>query len=211
MPIETIKCQECGSADVTEFKPGSYVCGHCEAIFKHVQLAGLGVGCEVDGCGVLAVGRCAICACAYCASHKSAYDVCDPCAARRAAEEREDYRQWVERAHSGLPANRLTVVLSDATFDQEVEQSSEPVLVLLWAQWVKPALDMLETVEHIARGFQNQLRVASLDIDKAPHVSQRLQVQSIPILFLYKDGEVVFQKVGLIDEWTLVQELRRHL
>jgi thioredoxin-like negative regulator of GroEL len=70
---------------------------------------------------------------------------------------------------------------------------------------------MLETVEHIARGFQNQLRVASLDIDKAPHVSQRLQVQSIPILFLYKDGEVVFQKVGLIDEWTLVQELRRHL
>ena len=37
MPIETIKCQECGSAEVTEFKSGTYVCGHCEAIFRHVD------------------------------------------------------------------------------------------------------------------------------------------------------------------------------
>jgi hypothetical protein len=37
VPIETIKCQECGSAEVTEFKPGTYVCGHCEAVFRHVD------------------------------------------------------------------------------------------------------------------------------------------------------------------------------
>jgi hypothetical protein len=79
MPIETIKCQECGSADVTEFKPGSYVCGHCEAIFKHVQPAGLAVGCEVNGCGVLAVGRCRTCGCGYCPSHKRG-DECCTCA-----------------------------------------------------------------------------------------------------------------------------------
>jgi DNA-directed RNA polymerase subunit RPC12/RpoP len=43
MPIETIKCQECGSADVTEFKPGSYVCSHCESVFKVVSTVGAGV------------------------------------------------------------------------------------------------------------------------------------------------------------------------
>ncbi|MGA2165612.1 MAG: hypothetical protein ABSH36_14260 [Solirubrobacteraceae bacterium] len=57
MPVETIKCQECGSADVTEFKVGTYVCGHCEAIFKHVDPSGTAT-CL---CGTFAVGRCAEC------------------------------------------------------------------------------------------------------------------------------------------------------
>jgi len=75
MPIETIKCQECGSADVTEFKAGSYVCGHCEAIFKHVVPAAAGGGCEIDGCGVPAVGRCSSCSRRFCATHQAHYTV----------------------------------------------------------------------------------------------------------------------------------------
>ena len=71
MPVETIKCRECGSADVTEFKAGSYVCGHCESVFKHVAPAGTIVACEIDGCGVLAVGRCVSCGRAFCGTHGS--------------------------------------------------------------------------------------------------------------------------------------------
>src|ERR1700736_4220979 len=70
MPIETIKCQECGSADVTEFKPGSYVCGHCEAIFKHVTPADGSGGCQIGGCGVPAVGKCNACARRFCTTHQ---------------------------------------------------------------------------------------------------------------------------------------------
>ena len=72
MPIETIKCQECGSADVTEFKSGTYVCGHCESVFKYTKTeeghAGP-VACET--CGVLAVGRCRDCARPFCADHQA--------------------------------------------------------------------------------------------------------------------------------------------
>jgi ribosomal protein L7/L12 len=71
MPVETIKCRECGSADVTEFKPGSYVCAHCEAIFKHVLSGGTVVGCEIEGCGVTAIGRCQSCGHAFCATHQA--------------------------------------------------------------------------------------------------------------------------------------------
>jgi hypothetical protein len=78
VPIETIKCQECGSADVTEFKPGTYVCGHCEAVFKHVAQAREVVGCEVDNCGVLAVGRCELCGRAFCGTH-GGQKTCEPC------------------------------------------------------------------------------------------------------------------------------------
>ena len=71
MPVETIKCRECGSADVTEFKPGSYVCGHCEAIFKHITPAHIAGGCQIDDCGVPAVGRCSSCNRRFCGTHQA--------------------------------------------------------------------------------------------------------------------------------------------
>ena len=60
MPVETIKCQECGSADVTEFKTGSYVCAHCEAVFKHVSPAG-SVAEPCVFCGSDSVATCKQC------------------------------------------------------------------------------------------------------------------------------------------------------
>jgi hypothetical protein len=69
MPIETIKCQECGSADVTEFKPGSYVCGHCEAVFKHIDPSQS--TSEVCSCGTFAIGRCYECSVAVCGLHSA--------------------------------------------------------------------------------------------------------------------------------------------
>jgi hypothetical protein len=70
MPVETIKCQECGSADVTEFKVDTYVCGHCEAVFKHVDPLSVS-SCS---CGTFAIGRCAICHMPVCAQHSEMLD-----------------------------------------------------------------------------------------------------------------------------------------
>jgi len=69
MPIETIKCQECGSAGVTEFKPGSYVCGHCEAVFKHVQPSKPAI--ELCSCGTFAIGHCHECGTPVCNTHSA--------------------------------------------------------------------------------------------------------------------------------------------
>jgi hypothetical protein len=86
MPIETIKCQECGSADVTEFKPGSYICGHCESVFKVVSTAA-----ELCGCGTLAEGRCSDCGSWVCKDHSALWEQARLCSAhlrsRRDAQE----------------------------------------------------------------------------------------------------------------------------
>jgi chemotaxis protein histidine kinase CheA len=71
MPIETIKCQECGSVDVTEFKPGSYVCRHCEAVFKHLDPSKLTLTNELCACGTFAIGHCAECAAPVCGTHSA--------------------------------------------------------------------------------------------------------------------------------------------
>lgn len=57
MSLESVNCRQCGSADVTEFKAGTYVCGHCEAVFKHIDQSGT----ATCACGTFAVGRCAEC------------------------------------------------------------------------------------------------------------------------------------------------------
>src|SRR4051794_29881451 len=87
MTIETIKCQECGSADVIELKTGSYACQHCEAVFKHVRPASdAGVAaCEFGGCGVLAAGRCRECRRAFCEAHAEHASGFGPAAVRCAA------------------------------------------------------------------------------------------------------------------------------
>jgi ribosomal protein L37AE/L43A len=57
MAVEIMRCRSCGSAEVTEFKAGSYVCGHCEAVFRHVHSSG-GASCA---CGITASTRCGVC------------------------------------------------------------------------------------------------------------------------------------------------------
>jgi hypothetical protein len=92
MPVETIKCQECGSSDVQEVKPSTYFCNHCDAVCQHVDPTATPVaGCEIDSCGVAAVGRCHGCTRAFCGTHQGreddaiSVDLCSSCQAERVA------------------------------------------------------------------------------------------------------------------------------
>jgi hypothetical protein len=110
MPVETIKCQECGSSDVLALKTGGFVCSHCDAIFDRVIPFGLSgaVGCQIDRCGVTSVGRCLSCGRAFCRTHQGwrgrsggqivpLLDSCVSCeAARASAEEEENERSQRE-------------------------------------------------------------------------------------------------------------------
>jgi hypothetical protein len=71
--MDTIRCRECGSADVTEFNPGSYVCGQCETVFRQAEPSSSQEtsGCQIDACGVPAVGRCRSCGRRFCRTHQA--------------------------------------------------------------------------------------------------------------------------------------------
>jgi hypothetical protein len=100
MPVETIKCRECGSGEVTEFKPGSYVCGHCEAIFKHVDPARATVDRDFCECGGAIAFRCRVCHTGICAGHD----------AWRAHQARWNCDSWTAKGPwipSTVPAYRL--------------------------------------------------------------------------------------------------------
>ena len=91
-------------------------------------------------------------------------------------------------------------VVTDATFDQEVLRSPEPVLVDFWAPWCGPCRSIEPIVERLAREMTGKLRVAKINVDENPAVAQRFGVQSIPTMMIVKQGRIADRWAGAMPE-----------
>jgi len=103
------------------------------------------------------------------------------------------------------------IEVSDATFDQEVLQSSVPALVDFWAAWCGPCRMIAPVVKEIASDQAGVLKVAKLDVDTNPATATRFGVQSIPTLMVFKDGQPVERIVGYMPKERLMDRVRPHL
>lgn len=89
-----------------------------------------------------------------------------------------------------------TTVISDSSFQREVIESGNPVLVDFWAEWCGPCKAIAPALEELATEFGDRVTVAKLNIDENPETPTRYRVRGIPTLLLFKDGEVAATKVG---------------
>ncbi|MCL4458509.1 MAG: thioredoxin [Chloroflexi bacterium] len=103
------------------------------------------------------------------------------------------------------------IIVSDATFDSEVLQSTTPVLVDFWAAWCNPCRMIAPILEEIAAEYDGQIKVAKLDVDANRHVPRRFGVMSIPTLILFKEGKAVERLVGYMPKASLLSTLAQHL
>lgn len=95
------------------------------------------------------------------------------------------------------------IQVTDETFEQEVLNSKEPVLVDYWASWCQPCKMIAPILNTIADEYAGKLRVAKLDIDANQEVATRHGVRGIPTLMLFKDGKVEATKVGAMSKSQL--------
>jgi len=91
-----------------------------------------------------------------------------------------------------------TVVVSDASFEKDVLQSSEPVLVDFFADWCGPCKAMAPALEQVATEMKGKVKIVKLDVDANPAVTQKYHIQAMPTLMIFKDGQVAAQRVGAL-------------
>ena len=99
------------------------------------------------------------------------------------------------------------VIITDETFEEEVEKSSIPVLLDCWAPWCGPCKMLAPTIDQLAEEQDGIVKVAKLNVDDCPKTAQKFGIMSIPTLLIIKGGEVVDRLVGVQPKATIEQHL----
>jgi thioredoxin 1 len=133
-----------------------------------------------------------------------------------ALESVSDARAWLDRVVAGEqpraalpepPAEGPVRTVTTATFDAEVLRSEVPVIVDFWAPWCGPCKQVGPIVEQIARMRDGSYKVVKVNIDEEPALAQQYEVQSIPLIALFRNGRLERAALGAKPRPQLEAEL----
>lgn len=95
------------------------------------------------------------------------------------------------------------IYVTDDTFEAEVLNAADPVLVDYWAEWCGPCKMIAPILDEIASEYNGKIRVAKLNIDDNPQTPPKYGIRGIPTLMLFKGGNVEATKVGAVSKSQL--------
>ncbi len=103
------------------------------------------------------------------------------------------------------------VHVSDESFEQEVLNASEPVLIDYWAEWCGPCKMIAPIIDELAEEYGEKIKIAKFNIDENPQTPPRYGIRGIPTLMLFKNGNVEATRVGAVSKSQLAAFIDSHL
>jgi thioredoxin 1 len=89
-----------------------------------------------------------------------------------------------------------TIKVTDASFERDVLQSTEPVVVDFWAEWCGPCRMIGPALEEISVEMAGKVKIAKVNVDENPGIASQFGIRSIPTMMVFKGGKLAAQKVG---------------
>ena len=139
-----------------------------------------------------------------------------PMAHQVALESIQQARAWLDDVRAGEapsepvpedPPEPLVKSVTTPEFEREVLGSEVPVIVDFWAPWCAPCRQVAPVVEQIAAMRQGAYKVVKVNIDEEPAIAQQFEVQSIPLIGLFRNGRLERAALGAKPRQQLEAEL----
>ena len=97
-------------------------------------------------------------------------------------------------------SSNLIKHISDASFEADVLQSTQPVLVDYWAEWCGPCKMIAPILDEMATTYSGKLQITKMNVDENREIPSKFGIRGIPTLMLFKDGKLAATKVGALSK-----------
>ena len=101
--------------------------------------------------------------------------------------------------------------VTDKTFEKEVLESDKVVLIDFWAQWCMPCQMLNPIISSLEIEIGDKVKVCKVNVDESREIAGKYNIMSIPAVFVFKDGKVVEELIGLRQKEDYIKAVEKHM